>query len=111
MGRFEWVGRAKRRKPDGLYEIIVRKPGVKAATKAGAEVTGAKAEANLAMHRYEGQAKIEVTQGNVVDAFVNLVDPNALSIEFGHNIKQTKDGPILGYVPGLGILRGAAFGG
>ena len=111
MGRFEWVGRAKRREPDGLYEIIVRKPGVKAATKAGAEVTGAKAEANLAMHRYEGQAKIEVTQGNVVDAFVNLVDPNALSIEFGHNIKQTKDGPILGYVPGLGILRQAAFGG
>lgn len=112
MGYFEWEPRYRQTKPDALYQMLVRtKPGIKRATKSAADEVGAKAQANLAAHRYEGQAKIEVEQGAVVDAFVNLVDPNALSIEFGHNIKQTKGGPVLGYVPGLGILRRAAFGG
>lgn len=92
--------------PKQLNEIVVRQPGMRAATRYEAEGIGFKAEANLARHKYEGQAKIEVSSGTV-DAFVSLVDPNALSIEFGHNITNAKNGPVLGYVHGLGILRGA----
>lgn len=108
MGRFEWVGKAKRIEPDGLYEIVVRKPGVKAATKAAADETGARASSILAGHRHDGHARIEVTQGTVVDAFVNLVDPAAMSIEFGHMHAgwERDDGDPI-YVQGVAPLRRA----
>lgn len=109
MGSFEWVGKAKRTKPDGLYEIIVRIPGVRSAVKDGADETGEKATAILASHRYEGVSRIEVTQGTVVDSFVNLVDKAAMSIEFGHMHKyKGRDGISQSkYVHGVAPLRGA----
>lgn len=48
-----------------------------------AEELAAKATAQLAAHSKTGSAKISVTHGRV-DSYVNLDDPNAMAIEYGH---------------------------
>lgn len=109
MGTFEWVGKSRRVKPDGLYEIVVREPGVKPAIRAHADSVGAKASAVLAANRDTGASYIEVNSGDVVDAFVELVDPAAMSIEFGH-IHRWKDreGTVQSkFVQGVAPLRKA----
>lgn len=81
--------------------IVAHEPGVMASVDAQASKIGADARANLARHRDEGAASIEV-QFNFpgkygdIDALVSLVDPpharadgsmsrgNAKAIEFGH---------------------------
>lgn len=67
------------------------------------------AEATLATHRRTGNASISVTQGRL-DAFVNLDDPAALSIEVGHYTWPGRaDSAAMAvtgrrYVPGLHVL-------
>lgn len=109
MGDFEWVGKARRKKPDGLYEIVVREPGVRPAIRAEADKVGAKASAVLAANRDTGASRIEVNSGDVVDAFVELVDKGAMSIEFGHTHKwKDKDGTVKSkFVQGVAPLRKA----
>lgn len=63
-------------------------------------------QSRLEQHRYEGDAKVTITEGDV-DWFVNLDDPAALSIEFGHMSKK-KNGANGHYVPGLYIITKAA---
>ncbi|WP_458682287.1 DUF5403 family protein [Prescottella equi] len=96
--------------PKAVHRKVAHLEGVKAAVRAQAEKTGAKAEARLAAHRHSGNAKVEVTSGKV-DSFVSLVDPAALSIEFGHfytwfdEQSETERGK---WVEGLHIITGAA---
>lgn len=45
-----------------------------------------------------------VKAGKGKDRIIGSTDPLAVPKEFGHVIRNEKDGPILGYVPGLHIL-------
>lgn len=63
-------------------ETVAHLPGVIGAVYATAQEGGARARAILQAHRHTGASSIEVSQGDV-DSFVSLVDPNAISIEFG----------------------------
>lgn len=85
-----------------MNQVISHLPGVKAAIRQKAQQIGARAEARLAGHRYEGQAGISITHGDV-DSFVNLDDDAAMSIEFGHEHNFTGK-----HVEGLYIITGAA---
>ncbi len=62
------------------------------------------ASAALATHRDKGESRITVSQGKL-DAFVNLDDKAAESIEFGHWTDPDRSGGERKYVPGLSILR------
>lgn len=89
-----------------VNEIVSHLPGVISAVRRTAEKIGARAEARLAAHRYTGAASVSVTYGKV-DAFVNLDDEAAMSIEFGHFlVHYGKQTPV--YIPGLYIVTGAA---
>jgi hypothetical protein len=90
-----------------MNQVVSHIDGVKLAVHAEAEIAGARAEANLARHRKTGQAKITVTQGDV-DSFVNLDDPDAMSIEFGHWVKGKYERSQPKFVPGLYIITEAA---
>lgn len=81
-------------------------PGVIGAVRSQAQKIGAKAEAKLRAHTYEGHASISITYGDV-DSFVNLDDEAALSIEFGHDLVYfgNETGK---HVAGLYIVTGAA---
>jgi hypothetical protein len=73
-----------------------------------AKQVGGVAEGRLAAHHDTGNASVSVTQGDV-DSFVNLDDPAAASIEFGHWVGgkfEDPDNPK--FVPGLYIITGAA---
>lgn len=108
MATFEWVGEARRLKPDGLYRIVSNKPGVGATTYAIAQKVGATATGILAGHTDQGHSTIEVTRGHKgVDAFVYLNDERgdkaAAAIEFGHKNNRTGK-----RVEGIAPLRKAA---
>lgn len=76
-------------------------------TKEAMEIHG-RAESRLAGHRETGNAEVTLTQGDT-DSFVNLEDPAALSIEFGHYVGgKFKNAAQPKYVPGLYIITGAA---
>lgn len=67
-----------------LNRLLAHRPEVADALQHHANAIGRHAEANLAArpeHEANG-AKIEVSHGDV-DWYISLVDPNALSIEFG----------------------------
>ena len=87
---------------DAMKNVISHLPGVIAAVAKEADIIGRVAQERLNEHRDTGQAKIDVTHGDV-DSFVSLVDPNALSIEFGHYTPNKKR-----FVRGLYIVSGAA---
>lgn len=118
MARLEWIGKARRTKPDGLYEIVVNQPGVGATTYAKGQQVGAIAEGILAPHKAKNSSRkgkkqdpgvqIEVNRGNKgVDTFVYLddtaSDQAAAAIEFGHMNKHTGK-----WVEGIAPLRKAA---
>ena len=68
---------------------IAHLDGVLARVMSEAEVIGGYASARRDFHYNEGQAKIEVRhhlpgEYGDIDSDVSLVDPAALSIEFGH---------------------------
>lgn len=64
-------------------ETVAHLSGVIAAVYAKAQEGGARARSILEAHRHTGASSIEVSMGNAPDSFVSLVDPNAISIEFG----------------------------
>lgn len=83
--------------------------GVKNALALEAIRIGARAEARLESHRDPDNAtnhEIEIDFGRV-DAFVSLVGPAPLSVEFGHWYTGNLGGSPK-YVPGLYILMGAS---
>lgn len=90
-----------------MNHVVSHIEGVKASVRAEAEEVHAKAEARLARHRNTGAADVSVSQGDV-DSFVNLDDPAALSIEFGHFVKGKYEDDTPKYVHGLYIITGAA---
>lgn len=110
-----------RMKPERTVRgIVAHVPGVMAAVDAEASAIGAKASANLARHRDEGAASIEVQYNfpgryGDIDALVSLVDDphlrangsiskgNALAIEFGHFHNRTGE-----FVLGTYVLSRAA---
>ncbi len=88
-----------------MNHIVSHVPGVKRSVKKQADKMGRVATKRLnteAKHR-TGDAQIVVSQVDV-DAFVSLVDPAALSIEFGHYAGPQSAGMNRTYVPGLHIL-------
>ena len=87
---------------DPMNKVISNLEGVVAAVAKEAEIIGRVAQERLNEHRDTGQAKIDVTHGDV-DSFVSLVDPNALSIEFGHYTPNKRK-----FIPGLYIVSAAA---
>lgn len=89
-----------------MNHVVSHLPGVVASVANQAQKIGAKAEAKLRAHTYEGHASISITHGET-DSFVNLDDPAALSIEFGHDLVYfgNETGK---HVPGLYIITGAA---
>lgn len=91
-----------------LNLVVSHIGGVKAEVAEQAAKTAGLAEARLAGHHKSGRAEVTVTHGEV-DSFVNLDDPAALSIEFGHMVKGKFENPDKPkYVPGLYIITGAA---
>jgi hypothetical protein len=91
----------------GMDAKIAHMAGVKAAVHAKGREIEARANVFLAPHRRTGQAHIE---GDVEDTdyVVSLVDPAALSIEFGRGGYTTKSGAQIGPAEGLHVLRRAA---
>jgi hypothetical protein len=68
-----------------------------------ADMRAGQSKALLAGHRDTGAAEITVTHGDV-DSFVNLDDPAALSIEFGHWVKGKYERDTPQFVPGIYVL-------
>lgn len=90
-----------------LNKVLSVDGKVKNAVRQHANKAGRRARQVLAAHRETGAAKIEVEQlpknkyGHI-DWLVSLVDPAAMSIEFGHMSRSGN------YVPGIyAISRGA----
>ncbi|WP_413800094.1 DUF5403 family protein [Streptomyces iranensis] len=84
-----------------------RLPGVKAAVRARANSIAARARSDLAQHRAEGTARIEVTRGRT-DMVVSLVDVAALSIEYGRDAYTNRNGQRVGPMQGLYVITRAA---
>jgi hypothetical protein len=87
--------------------VISHLDGVVEAVAEEAKEIGVRASARLAMHRKTGAAQVSVTHGDV-DSYVNLDDPAAMSIEFGHMVKGKFEEDEPQFVPGLYIITGAA---
>ncbi len=85
---------------------LARQRGVRDAVRAEAEEIAGRARGRLATHKETGAASIEVTHG-AVDSLVELVDPAALSIEFGRGAYTRPDGQKVGPMAGLHVLGGA----
>ena len=87
-----------------MNRIIANLPGVKTSVYNRAVVIANKARADLRSHYYEGESRIEVER-HKTDVIVNLVDPWASSIEFGHwSVSETN----VKWVRGLYIISRAA---
>lgn len=87
----------------GFNKLISHMGGVHDAVGDVADERAGQSKARLAQHRDEGQAQITVTEGSV-DWFVNLDDPAALSIEFGHWVKGKYETDTPKFVPGIYVL-------
>jgi len=83
--------------------VVSHQKGVKRSTLKVAREIGGIAAGRLAGHRYSGHARIEVTQGDT-DAFASLVDPAALSIEFGHYLGSQELGTTRPFIRGLHLF-------
>lgn len=89
-------------KPErAVNRLASREPETQAALKQAAAEIAAKARANLAAHRETGRHVITTTKG-VVDHYINLEGPSAVSVEFGHHDKRTGK-----WVEGIRVLRDA----
>lgn len=86
----------------GTNGVVAHLRGVKGAVGDAADPIEARARANLAAHFYTGAAEIERTRQDT-DVLISLVDPAALSIEFGHTDRRTGRP-----VEGLYIITSAA---
>lgn len=68
----------------GLERICAHLGGVTGAVADKADEVAMSARRNLAQHRETGGARITVTRDDV-DSLVSLVDPAAVTIEYGRN--------------------------
>ncbi|MCK2237710.1 MULTISPECIES: DUF5403 family protein [unclassified Crossiella] len=66
-----------------IADTMAHLPGVVEAVAEVADDIAARANALLNEHTESGRASIEITRGRT-DSVVSLVDPAALSIEYGH---------------------------
>ena len=87
-----------------VNKIVANLPGVKISVYNNAVTIGDKAFADLRRHYYRGESSIEIEQLKT-DTIVNLVDPWASSIEFGHWSVSDTD---VKWVRGLYIITRAA---
>ena len=101
------VGLGGRGKNAEVDAYIAHMAGVKKAVQGEGREIAARAKANLAAHRDTGAAHIEVTKQDT-DALVSLVDPAALSIEFGREAGVDRSGRKQGAMQGLHVLGRAA---
>ncbi|PZM98415.1 MAG: hypothetical protein DIU79_00055 [Actinobacteria bacterium] len=83
---------------------VARLKGVKMAVRDRAQILATRARGLLAQHRATGTAKIQVSRGRV-DSFVSLVDPAAISIEWGREAGVSKTGRRYAAQPGLYIMH------
>lgn len=85
--------------------------GFKAEQKAAAEKVAEVVRAHITPHNKAHQLvhSVKVKRRNRTDLAVVVDDPNVWSIEFGHDVKNKKDGPVLGYAEGLHLVRNAAI--
>ncbi len=90
-----------------LGRRVARMPGVRGAVRTRANRIAAAARSDLASHRVEGEARIEVTRGRT-DVVVSLVDVAALSIEYGRSSFTNSRGRRVGGMQGLYIMTRAA---
>lgn len=88
---------------EAMRSLVAHLPGVVDAVNDTAKERASISRAKLAAHRYSGAAQITVTRGGV-DSFVNLDDPAALSIEFGHWVKGKYETETPKFVPGIYVL-------
>jgi hypothetical protein len=86
-----------------MNQIISHLDGVPDAVHDVAQDRAGQSKALLAGHRDTGAAEITVTRGET-DSFVNLDDPAALSIEFGHWVKGKYERDTPQFVPGIYVL-------
>ena len=86
-------------------EYVAHLGGVRRTVAGHGDDLAARARARLAAHRETGAASIDVDHG-AVDTVVSLVDPAALSIEFGRGGYVRGDGVHVGPMDGLHILTG-----
>lgn len=88
-----------------MNHVISHIDGVKRAVKNEADDIGniARRRLNTEPKRRTGASQVVVSQGDT-DAFVSLVDPAALSIEFGHYLGSEELGTARKFVPGLHIF-------
>lgn len=92
-----------------MVKVIAKIPGVRDAVREQAGEIYFKATDLLSQHRQTGNAEIQIDTPDTYDTWgvnVYLVDPAALSIEFGHFIMMAGGFPK--YVAGLYILHKAA---
>jgi len=89
----------------GIERYLSRLPGVQAEVTTVADALAARARAQLAAHRDTGESSIEVTTERP-DRVVSLVDPAALSIEYGRVESVSASGRRVGAMRGLGIISG-----
>jgi len=83
---------------------VARLKGVKMAVRDRAQILAARARTLLAQHRETGTATIRVTRGKV-DSFVSLVDPAAISIEYGRAAGVSASGRRYAAQEGLYIMH------
>lgn len=88
---------------DKMNETVANLSGVKGSVRKTANEMRVIVEGRLAPHRKTGQARIEVSYGKT-DAYVSLVDPAALSIEFGHYLGNEELGSKRYFVRGLHLF-------
>lgn len=89
-----------------IESVIARNAGVqKAVLEEGKAIQG-RAKADLAAHRAEGDARIEINHSRP-DVWVSLVDEAALSIEYGRSEYTRDDGVTVGGMEGLYIITKA----
>lgn len=92
-----------------MNELVSKMPGVRDAVREHAGEVYFRAVANLQGHRDTGAATIEIDTPSSYEHWgvnVWLVDPAALSIEFGHYVRMANGFPR--FVAGLYILSKAA---
>lgn len=92
---------------DRLNKRISHMPGVKLRVRAQGEVIYAQASAKLAVHRQEYQARLTISTGQT-DTVITLIDPAALSIEFGH-FAGPRGQAGRTWVPGLNLFEGYRY--
>jgi hypothetical protein len=91
---------------DVLEDYVAHMPGVVDRLKRHADKSARKASAKLAQHRETGNARIETHQ-EALDWYVDLVDPNALTIEVGRAPAIYPDGTTDEGSEGLFIVTNA----